>query len=162
MKIILCLYEAFISHIVARPKWSLACARWRSLGMLEELLRHYLGYGDSVLLANLIDITLLLTFRSHPANWKFHTLPSKCDVLSTLPSLQYDFCTLWNEIALEAQNGKDPIPTLILENIRPVYIALHTGTDGSPKAFFATATYSGSVVVISVVQHRRSSFLSDS
>jgi hypothetical protein len=69
-----------------------------------------------------------------------HAPPSKCDVLSTLPSLQYDFCALWNEIALEAQNGKDPIPTLILENIRPVYIALHTGTDASPKAFSATAT----------------------
>jgi hypothetical protein len=30
----------------------------------EELPRHYLGYGDSVLLENLIDITLL-TFCSH-------------------------------------------------------------------------------------------------
>jgi len=36
---------------------SLACARGDQLGMLEELLRHYLGHGDSVLLANLIDIT---------------------------------------------------------------------------------------------------------
>jgi hypothetical protein len=104
----------------------------------------------------------LLSSYSDTANWKFHALPSKCDVLSTLPSLQYDFCALWNEVALEAQNGNDPIPTLILEKIRPVYVALHTGTDGSPKAFLANAPYSGSVVVISVVQHRRSSFLSDS
>ncbi len=101
--------------------------------MLEELLRHYLGYGNCALLANLIDITLL-TFRPH------YALPSKCDVLSTLPSLQHDFCALWNEIALETQNGKDLIPTLILDNIRPVYIALHTDTDASPKAFPATAT----------------------
>jgi hypothetical protein len=63
--------------------------------MLEEHLRHYLGHGDSVLLANLIDITLV-TFRSHPPNWKFHALPS----------LQHNFCALWNEIVLEAQNGK--------------------------------------------------------
>jgi hypothetical protein len=61
-------------------------------------------------------------------------------VLSTHPSLQHDFCALWNDAALEAQNGKDPIPTLILENIRPVYIAFHTDTDASPKALSATAT----------------------
>jgi hypothetical protein len=100
---------------------SLACARWRSTWYVGETPstlpwpwrqrvtrkphRHY------------------STFRSHPFNWKFRALPSKCDVLSTLPSLQHDFCALWDKIVLEAQNGKDPIPTLILENICPVYIA---------------------------------------
>ena len=107
-------------------------------GLSEDLLRHYLAHGDSVLLANLINIIRLI-FRSHFPNWDFHALPSKCDVLTTLPSLQHEFCALWNEIVLEAQNGNDPIPILILKNIRPIYVALHWGTDASPMGF-ATIT----------------------
>ena len=117
--------------------------RWFALasgqpGMSEDLLRHYLAHGDSALLANLINITRL-TFCSHFPNWDFHALPSKCDVLTTLPSLQHEFCVLWNEIVLKAQNGNDPIPILILKRIRPVYLALHRDTDASPMGF-ATLT----------------------
>lgn len=133
--------RSIIYHVVAgaenrNDRW-LALAG-NQLGMSEGHLQHYLGHGDSILLANLIDIAYL-TLRAHPPDWKFRTLPSKCDVSTTLPSLQHDFCALWNEIVLEAQNGK-PIPTLILENFRPVYITLHPGTDASIKASSATAT----------------------
>jgi len=136
------LIRSIVSHIVARAenrndRWFTLAGD--QLGMSEELLRDYLGHGDSVLLANLTNITRL-TFRSHPPNWKFHSLPSKCDVSSALPSLQHDFCALWNEIALEAQNGKDATHILILDDIRPVYIALHSGTDTSLKEFSATTT----------------------
>jgi len=136
------LIRSIISHIVARvenrnDRWLTLAGD--QLGMSEELLRDYLDHGDSVLLANLIDITRF-TFRSHPPNWKFHSLPSKCDVSSALPGLQHDFCALWNEIALEAQDGKGSTHVLILDDIRPVYIVLHSGTDASPNAFSAAAT----------------------
>ncbi len=136
------LIRTIISHIVAssenrNDRWlTLAGDR---LSISEEVLRDYLGHGDSVLLANLINITRL-TFRSHPPNWKFHPLPSKFDVSSALPSLQHDFCALWNEIALEAPSGKGATHTLILDDIRPVYFALHSGTDASPKEFSAATT----------------------
>ena len=136
------LVRSIISYIVSNvenrnDRWLMLAED--QLGMPEELLRHYLDHGDSVLLANLINITRL-TFCSHPLNWEFYTLPFKCDVSSTLPGLQHDFCALWNEIVLEAQTGKDSIHTLILENIRPVYIALHSDTHAFPKAFSTTAT----------------------
>lgn len=142
--------RSIISHVVAsaenrNDRW-LALAG-DQLGMSEERLQHYLGHGDSILLANLINITCL-TIRAHPPDWKFYTLPSKCDVSSTLPSLQHDFCALWNEIVLEAQNGK-LIPTLILENFRPVYITLHPVTDASIKASSATAAENDGILLSS-------------
>jgi hypothetical protein len=134
--------QSIVSHIVAstetrNDRW-LALAT-DQLGMSEDLLRHYLAHGDSVLLANLINITRL-TFRFHLPNWKFHALPSKFDVSSTLPSLQYDFCSLWNEIVLEARNSKSPIPILILKNICPLYVGLHLGTDASESLMAFSAT----------------------
>lgn len=131
--------RSIISHVVARAenrndRW-LALAG-DQLDMSEELVRHYVDHGDSILLANLMKITQL-TLRSHPPNWEFYTLPSKCDVSSALLGLQHDFCALWNEIVLEVQNSKDPTPALILENIRPVYTALHPDSDAFPNAFSA-------------------------
>ena len=133
--------RSIVSHIVSGAEKR--DDRWLALaadqpGMSEDLLRHYVAHGNSVLLANLINITRL-TFRSHVPNW-FHALPSKCDVLNTLPSLQHDFCALWNEIVLEAQNSNAPTPIFILKNIRPVYVALHSGTDASPMVSSATTT----------------------
>ena len=133
--------RSIVSHIVSGAEKR--DDRWLALaadqpGMSEDLLRHYLAHGNSVLLANLINITRL-TFRSHVPNW-FHALPSKCDVLNTLPSLQHDFCALWNEIVLEAQNSNAPTPIFILKNIRPVYVALHSGTDATPMVFSAMTT----------------------
>ena len=138
--------RSIVSHIVASAEKR--DDRWLALaadqpGMSEDLLRHYLAHGDSVLLANLINITRL-TFRSHIPNW-FHALPSKCDVLNTLPSLQHDFCALWNEIVLEAQNNNalTGTPIFILRNIRSVYVALHSRTDAPPMVSSATTTDDG-------------------
>jgi hypothetical protein len=126
--------------------------------MSDDLLRHCLTHGDSVLLANLINITRL-TFRSHIPNW-FHALPSKFDVLNTFPSLQHDFCALWNEIVLEAQNSNAPTAILILEYIRPVYVALHSGTDDPQMASSATTTDNNILgrLSSSIVQYRESPF----
>jgi hypothetical protein len=69
--------QSIVSHIVAgaekrNDRWLALAAD--QLGMSEDLLRHYLAHGDSVLLANLINITRL-TFRSHIPDW-IHALPS--------------------------------------------------------------------------------------
>jgi hypothetical protein len=131
--------RSIVSHIIASAEKR--DDRWLALAadQPEDHLRYYRAHGDSVLLANLINITRL-TFRSHPPNWKFHAIPSTCDVLSTHPSLQHDFCALWNEIVLEAQKSNNPTPILILKNIRPVYVALHSGTDAFPIALSLTTT----------------------
>ncbi|KAI0000906.1 hypothetical protein BJV77DRAFT_249530 [Russula vinacea] len=39
-----------------------------------------------------------------------------------------------------AQNSNAPTPIFILKNIRPVYVALHSGTDASPMVSSATTT----------------------
>ena len=84
--------------------------RWDALVMdeleiSEDLFRRYLEHGNSLLLANLIHITRKF----------FHSLPrrdfdltrrsltilsslSKFDIISTLPELQQEFCTLWDKV----------------------------------------------------------------
>jgi hypothetical protein len=126
-------------------------ARWIALsvdqlGVSETVLQHYLAHGDSVLLANLIHITRLF-FRfylegdQHMAFALSYILPSisAFDVQNTLPRLQHDFCTMWNEIVSEArQSNTWSIPGAILTDIRFIYLALHQVTDESLTAFFAT------------------------
>ena len=106
--------QSLSHHIVANAEKR--DDRWLALaadqpGLSEDLLRHYPAHGDSVLLSNLINITRL-TFRAHLPNWEFfHAIPSKGGVSSTLPTLQHDFCALWNEIVLEVQSSQAPLPS---------------------------------------------------
>ena len=107
--------------------------RWTMLvkeefGIPDHVLRDSLAHGDSVLFSILIHI-------SHQANrasyWTSGILSSlsKFDIRNTHPGLQQDFCLLWNEIAQGARNqGPYSIPTLILGEIRHLYVALHQGT----------------------------------
>ncbi|KAH9970218.1 hypothetical protein BGW80DRAFT_1254096 [Lactifluus volemus] len=107
------------------------------LGVSEEVLRNYLANGDSVLLANLIHITRPL-FRlclkdvekmSYVLLYLLSCI-SKVDIRNTLPTLQHDFCALWNEIVREAHiRGSFIISSHILMPIQHLYIALHPGTD---------------------------------
>jgi Family of unknown function (DUF6535) len=116
------------------------------LGLSEAVLRRYLTHGDSVLLANLIQITRqflpsYLGGDAWMASALLHILPSisKFDIKNTLPGLRHDFCALWNEIALEAsKSGPYRIPISILRNIRHLYIALHEGTEATPTEFSAS------------------------
>ena len=59
---------------------------------------------------------------------------NKFDIQLTLPGLQHDFCTLWNEVRREAHN-RESIPFWILISTRQLYIALHQGTDAAPTDF---------------------------
>jgi hypothetical protein len=122
------------------------------LGVSEDVLRHYLDHGDSLLLANLIHITrhffhdLLQRDSSLDLTWKsLNILPSvsKFDILNTLPELQHEFCALWNEIVQQARSGgvdNNPFIDILIE-IRGLCVALHS-TDAALTYFFAsTAGY---------------------
>jgi hypothetical protein len=117
--------------------------RWITLvkeafGVPDGVLRECLAHGDSVLLSILIHVSRQA---NHTGSWTSGILLSlsKFDIHNTLPGLQHDFCTLWNEIAQEASNQVSfSTPAKILREIRHLYIALHQGTDAIPTAFSAS------------------------
>jgi len=106
------------------------------LGLSEDMYLEYLSQGDSILLANLNHLTrhFLDFFRQRcddrdVAQEALCILPlvSNFSIHNTLPKLQQDFCHLWNMIVQHARNSRvdhDPF-TRILDNIRPLYNALH-------------------------------------
>jgi Family of unknown function (DUF6535) len=112
--------------------------RW--LAIMEKLLKkpgttllEYLEHGDSLLLANLIDFMRWVdcrhfsTVREKAVYDTLNSL-SKFDAKNTLPSLQGDFCNLWNTTVETAQRrwtlrGAAAHETLL--RIVPVYNALH-------------------------------------
>ena len=94
--------------------------------------------GDSVLLAILIRLT-----RQHlRSDYLNHTVLeelSELNIHNTLPKLQHDFCTLWNEIVRKARDqGPRSTHVGILRLIRHPYITLHQGTGVAPTAFSAS------------------------
>ena len=111
----------------------------RIFDLPEREIRDIIVPGDdSVSLAILIQVTRNLhTFRSDSLRdvlARFSKVDFfKVDILNTLPRLQHDFCTLWNELVQEAR--RHTIPVYILREIRHLYIALHQGTDASPTLF---------------------------
>jgi Ubiquitin carboxyl-terminal hydrolase len=91
-----------------------------------------------VLLAILIHF-ILRFIRSNDTIWRVLKALAKLDIHNTVPRLQHDFCTLWNEIVQEAWNqGYDSTPVDVLRWIRHPYTALHHGTDAAPTAFHAS------------------------
>ena len=119
--------------------------RWIALandqyGLPENIIRDSIAHGDnSVLLSILIHVTHQVVHMD-PGNPRILWLLSQFDIHNTLPSLQSDFCALWNEIVLEASHARHPHVD-VLREIRQVYIALHQGTDAAPTAFSASTNY---------------------
>ena len=120
--------------------------RWFALvkdefGIPDLAFQEHVGGGDGVSLVILIHIARkLLQVRTDSPPWDPDILRglSDFDVHNTLPSLQHDFCALWNELVHEAQRcGAGSIPELILREIRHLHTALHQDTDVAP------VTYSG-------------------
>jgi hypothetical protein len=119
--------------------------RWTMLvkeafGVPDGVLQDSLAHGDSVLLAILIHISRQANRAGSLISGILSSL-SKFDIRKTLPRLQDDFRTLWNEISLEATNrGSSSIPAQILSEIRHLHLALET--DPVPIAIFASRTFS--------------------
>ena len=134
----------FAQYIVAKVLATLRERddRWLELaarvyGLSEHDLRVIVAHGDdSVSFAILIQITRK-AFRSGPLAPLWTVLGSftQIDIRNTLPGLQHDFCTLWNEIVQKANNQGFGIQ--ILRQIRHHYVTLH-GTDVAPPAFSAS------------------------
>jgi len=120
-------------------------ARWfelamHQLGVSETVLREYLSNGDSLLLADCISICRRTMHVYSQHGWhrdvysQSKTLESlsKLDIRHTLPELQHDFCSLWNELVDSARYASDrrmrSLSTNILMHIRIMYIALHGST----------------------------------
>ncbi len=117
--------------------------RWSTLAMDElgisgDVLRDYLAHGDSVLLANLIHITLhffhgLLQPDPDLTREALSILPSvsKFNILNTLPELRQDFCALWNDVVRQVQSSgakNNPFMEILLD-IWSLYIAIHPNDD---------------------------------
>jgi len=116
------------------------------LGVSEPVLRYYLAHGNSLLLANVIHVIHRVRDELLPVNlgmndesWFLLLELAKFDGQNTLPELQHEFCTTWNEIVLGARSSQSPRPYItILSGIHQIYITLHQGTDAAPTAFTAS------------------------
>ena len=112
----------------------------------DHVLQDSLAHGDSVLLSTLIHISRE-GYRA--SSWTSGILSSlsKFDINNTLPRLQHDFCSLWNEIVQEASNQESSsTPIRILRDIRHLYIALHQDSDAAPNAFSASTNSLNSIL----------------
>jgi hypothetical protein len=121
--------------------WVMLAAR--VFGLSEQEVRDNIALGgDSVLLAIVIHVARqYLRSGSYSKLVALETL-TKLDIRDTLPRLQHDFCTLWNELVQKAwKRGLRSTPVLILNMIRHLYIALHQGTDAAPIAFSASTDH---------------------
>jgi hypothetical protein len=115
-----------------------------ALGIPETVLRNYATDGDSLSLAILINVTRQQFTYLHHSSWpedRFQYVLEAISVFNvqdTSPDLQHEFCTLWNQIVLKAQNDNDYMIALnILGPLRKVYITLHQDTDFAPTRFSA-------------------------
>jgi hypothetical protein len=138
----------FVSHITRKRvsrelrRMQERDGRWIALvsdvyGLSERDIQHNVALGgDNVLLSTLIDVSRRAV---HSDEWGLVSALTQFDIRHTLPGLQHDFCTLWNELVQKARNqGPDTKPVDILRLIRHLFIALHHGTDAAPIAFSAS------------------------
>ena len=139
--------HSIVAYIIGRA-WR-RDDRWIKLvkeefGVPDELIRDSVTHDDSVLLLILIHVARQA---NRAGSWTSGVLSSlyNFDIHNTLPSVQHDFCTLWNEISQEARNqvnqmssstlSESSVPVLILRDLRRIYLALHQGTNAVPTAF---------------------------
>ena len=144
------LAQATLSTILARTErrddpWFILTSD--ELGVPESVLRDYAVHGDSLSLAILIHITrqqFSLFWKSGDVSYGFAEVlsaASKFNVRDSSPELQHEFCALWNQIVLKAQNGESSMAWYILRQTRKVYVALHEGTDCPPRRLSACTGY---------------------
>ncbi|KAH9967083.1 hypothetical protein BGW80DRAFT_724986 [Lactifluus volemus] len=114
------------------------------LGESEYVIRDYLKHGDdNVLLANLIHITRqiihALEERYFLAARSSNILPTliKFDIRNTLPELQDDFLTLWDEI------NQEPQGEMISDRLRGLHEVLTQGGSLLRASPSAHSTFKG-------------------
>jgi hypothetical protein len=140
-----CIIARIIARVGKRDDTWMALARCQ-LGVTEEVLRGYLEHGDSVLLANLIKTARLFFEKGLQFDGILRSI-SGFNVKETLPELQHDFCTLWDEIVKKSKHYSDCI--FILDEIRHVYDALHP-TAPTTVATLPTSTIANDDILLLV------------
>ncbi|KAI9434052.1 hypothetical protein H4582DRAFT_2060443 [Lactarius indigo] len=131
--------------------WGNACAGQAliltsdELGVPRSVLRDYAARGNNLSLSVLIHIMRRQFDHFGKSSWpwiKFSLIlemASKFDAQDTSPELQHEFCALWSQIVLKAQNdNSQAIAVYLLRPIRKIYIALHRDTNSAPKRFSAS------------------------
>ena len=116
--------------------------RWIALaedvfGLPDHILRSHIAHGDDSVLLCIFIHTSRQVIRTSPRKWELLVSISRFDIRNTLPGLQNEFCTLWNEIRREAIDREYPY-LYVLRWICHLYIALHQGTDAAPDMFDAS------------------------
>jgi Family of unknown function (DUF6535) len=94
--------------------------------------------GDNLLLAILIHVSRQAIHSYKEGMLELVYALTQMDIQHTIPGLQHDFCTIWNELVEEARNHQHSsydTRVEILRSIRLLYITLHQGTDAAPTAF---------------------------
>ena len=121
-----------ISHVEEHDdRWILLVKE--TFGVPDRVFRDYLAHGDSVLLSILINVSHEARHASPFTSGILSSL-SRFDIHNTLPGLQHEFCTLWNDIAQEARNqGRFSTFVKMLDEIHHLYIALHQNAHTTPK-----------------------------
>ena len=134
----------------------------RVYGIPECGLRDIINHGeDSVSLTIFIHVTRK-AYLTDPLMDVWPTF-TRFNIRNTLPGLQHDFCTLWNEIVLEAtKQGPYTTPVGFLNLTRRHYIALHQGTDAAPTAFSPSTNIADPILaqpssypLCNIASHRR-------
>ena len=105
------------------------------LGVPEGVLQDYLAHGDSLQLACLV-LFGRYALRARGTLVRGLGPFGEFDICNTLPGLQHDFCSLWNELHQKTQGEEGRVSTLnaefVFAEVRHLYVALHRGTDGAP------------------------------
>jgi Family of unknown function (DUF6535) len=138
--------QGVIAHIVAGV-WE-RNDRWVKLamdhlGISEQHLQDYLAHGDSVLLANLIHLTRLISHTDWVTPDILRPL-SRFDVHNTHPGVQHDFCIMWNELVLESRS-KGALSRLrtVLKAVRPLFFDLHQDEASVGRSKYPLCTNGG-------------------
>jgi hypothetical protein len=123
-----------LQSVREQDNWVALAAQLYGLPERDPALR-----SDSLSLATLIHISRQYLRSDCRDSWHVLEALSKLDIGNTLPSLQHDFCSLWNELVQEARNrGFYSSPVCILKEIRHLYTALHQGTGAAPTSVSAS------------------------
>lgn len=142
----------------------------RVLGLSEDKVRHYITpNNDSLSLAILISVARR-HIHSDFYDWGLMSTLYDLDIHNTLPELQRDFCTLWNEcVQIATAQGPDTFPVGVLRLTRFLYISLHEGTPSAPTHFSASTEDFAHVLYrpqsypsCNIQHHRLNSTISDS
>ena len=108
---------------------------------LRDLAQSDLAHiENNLLLSTLINLCRQAV---HSHEWKLVKAFSQFDIRDTLPRIQHDFCTLWNEFVDEGRTSEDnSSPFLrIVCLIGHLYDALHREAVFAPTAFSSTDTF---------------------